>query len=341
MLPYMGSKRKIAKNIVKFIKERHPNAIYFYDLFGGGGAITLEALKQGFKVIYNEYNSGVFNLVTFIINRIKNNESGDYGFFPNEYYKFVEKDDFDSIVKSNKNDPYSEFVKLIYSFGNTGNAYLFGKNKVKFKKSYHNLVIFNCKESKLFLENLLNIKLNLLDNGTLKEKRLYIRKQLVIEKFNRRETLERIGRIGDLEHLERSDNLEKISQKIGRPQDLQNLEVLNTTESLISSIFGYLENASRISTLEDVILNNQSYEDVILNTPLETTVIYCDPPYRNTAKYKHSIDYYKFDKWFKELNYDSYLSEYSSPHSLVYSIEKRSLLNDNSKLVNENLYYNK
>ena len=36
----MGSKRKLAKDIVDFIMERNPNVKYFYDLFGGGGAIS-------------------------------------------------------------------------------------------------------------------------------------------------------------------------------------------------------------------------------------------------------------------------------------------------------------
>lgn len=34
-LPYMGSKRKIAPQIVKAIVSRHPAAVNFYDVFGG------------------------------------------------------------------------------------------------------------------------------------------------------------------------------------------------------------------------------------------------------------------------------------------------------------------
>ena len=44
-LPYMGSKRKLSSNILNEIFTRHPNTTNFYDLFGGGGAISLEALK--------------------------------------------------------------------------------------------------------------------------------------------------------------------------------------------------------------------------------------------------------------------------------------------------------
>ncbi|MDO4952410.1 MAG: hypothetical protein Q4E34_01105 [Synergistaceae bacterium] len=44
-LPYQGSKRDIAFSIVCAIYQRHPNAEYFYDLFGGSGS-TLIACEQ-------------------------------------------------------------------------------------------------------------------------------------------------------------------------------------------------------------------------------------------------------------------------------------------------------
>ena len=43
-LPYMGSKRKLAKQIVDKILVDNPNTKYFYDLFGGGASVTFEAL---------------------------------------------------------------------------------------------------------------------------------------------------------------------------------------------------------------------------------------------------------------------------------------------------------
>ena len=43
-IPYMGSKRKLASEIVSFILERHPKTKYVWDLFGGGGAISFEFL---------------------------------------------------------------------------------------------------------------------------------------------------------------------------------------------------------------------------------------------------------------------------------------------------------
>ena len=43
-IPYMGSKRKIAKELMDYMLANTPNATAFYDLFGGGGAISLTKL---------------------------------------------------------------------------------------------------------------------------------------------------------------------------------------------------------------------------------------------------------------------------------------------------------
>jgi site-specific DNA-adenine methylase len=56
-IPYMGSKRKLAPAIIDHIIEHNPNAKYFFDLFGGGGAVSFEALrvKKFEKVFYRDY----------------------------------------------------------------------------------------------------------------------------------------------------------------------------------------------------------------------------------------------------------------------------------------------
>ncbi len=45
-IPYMGSKRKIAKELMDYMLANTPNATAFYDLFGGGAAMSMEALKR-------------------------------------------------------------------------------------------------------------------------------------------------------------------------------------------------------------------------------------------------------------------------------------------------------
>lgn len=60
-IPYMGSKRKLASDILHFITSRHHELTDFYDLFGGGGSISFNAIKDyRFNVHYNELNSHIY-----------------------------------------------------------------------------------------------------------------------------------------------------------------------------------------------------------------------------------------------------------------------------------------
>ena len=46
-LPYMGSKRKLAARILDtIISCQHGRSLKLYDLFGGGGAVSFEALQR-------------------------------------------------------------------------------------------------------------------------------------------------------------------------------------------------------------------------------------------------------------------------------------------------------
>lgn len=62
---YQGSKRQIAEPLLRKMHELRPNAIKFYDLFGGGGAMSAYAVLCGYNVVYNELNSDVFNLFKY------------------------------------------------------------------------------------------------------------------------------------------------------------------------------------------------------------------------------------------------------------------------------------
>ena len=63
----MGSKRKIASEILNVISQRHENISNFYDLFGGGASVSLNALKNyKFKIHYNELNSHIFKFIEYL-----------------------------------------------------------------------------------------------------------------------------------------------------------------------------------------------------------------------------------------------------------------------------------
>jgi len=92
-IPYMGSKRAIAKDIIKIIMMYKPNAKYFYDVFGGGASITLQAREHYKQVFYNEKDERIYNLFKFLIEY-----NGDT--LPIEWYKFVDRESFKSIINS-------------------------------------------------------------------------------------------------------------------------------------------------------------------------------------------------------------------------------------------------
>ena len=85
-MPYKGSKNKIAEWIVNQL----PKAKHFYDLFGGGGAISHCAELSGkYEVVhYNELNTMVYN--------------GFNKFIQNEYKhesRWISREEFNKLKK--------------------------------------------------------------------------------------------------------------------------------------------------------------------------------------------------------------------------------------------------
>ena len=103
-IPYMGSKRKLASNILHKITQRHNGITDFYDLFGGGGSISFTSIRDyRFNVHYNELNKHIYSLVEYL----KNNKE-----LEPKFYEWVTRDEFHKqISKTNDEaDWYSGFV---------------------------------------------------------------------------------------------------------------------------------------------------------------------------------------------------------------------------------------
>ena len=136
-IPYKGSKNKIAQQIINCI----PSAENFYDLFCGGGAITHCALLQNRwkNYIMNDIDKGLSQL---FVDAISGKYMNENRFISRE--QFYEQKDKDA------------FIRYIWSFGNNGRDYMYGKNIEEIKRLGHNAVVFgNIKP----LEKLLNIDL--------------------------------------------------------------------------------------------------------------------------------------------------------------------------------------
>lgn len=97
----------------------------------------------------------------------------------------------------------------------------------------------------------------------------------------------------------------------------------------------------QIQNLKDVQFFNKSYDEVRLE---EKCIIYCDPPYSNTTKYKDGFDHGKFWQWCREMKlqgHDIYISEYTAPEDfiLLKTITYKTKLNKNQDSVRvEKLY---
>jgi site-specific DNA-adenine methylase len=106
-----------------------------------------------------------------------------------------------------------------------------------------------------------------------------------------------------------------------------------------------LERISRLEALEnvwDIEIQNKSYDEVIIETPIGETIIYLDPPYKNTWTYQKDIDHDKLNNWIKNSKYRIYLSSYESEFPCIAEFQHKSTLSatNNAKSVVEKLFTN-
>lgn len=125
-IPYQGSKTKIAPAII----NRLPFGERFCDLFGGGFAMSHCArLSKKYKsILYNELNPLLPPLLKdAILGRYNYNRFKPEFITREHFYTEKEKDGY---------------IKYIWSFGNSGKEYLFGKDIEPLKHEAHDFVVF-------------------------------------------------------------------------------------------------------------------------------------------------------------------------------------------------------
>jgi len=118
-------------------------------------------------------------------------------------------------------------------------------------------------------------------------------------------------------------------------QQLQQLERLQRLQQLQQ-----LEQLERLQ--QKLIITAKDYREVDI---LNKSIIYCDPPYENTASYGISFNKKEFLDWASNINHPVFISEYEikdSRFKLIYEIDKKSLFSkgNNSKTISEKLYWN-
>ncbi|APY08323.1 hypothetical protein BWZ20_08430 [Winogradskyella sp. J14-2] len=84
----------------------------------------------------------------------------------------------------------------------------------------------------------------------------------------------------------------------------------------------YRNITKQVPNLEGVILSCKSYTE--LEIP-ENSIVYCDPPYASTTKYRDSFDHDKFWDWCRQQSkagHQLFVSEYSAPEDFNCIWEK-------------------
>lgn len=346
-IPYKGSKRKISHLILQELRSHAPHAKYFYDMFGGGGAMALNAHYNGYTTHYNELDKDVYVYMKFLISQLQN-KNGKYGILPDEWYRFITKAEFDKVKADKTPSPYRSFVLINYSFGNDWHSYFCNADKEAFKHKGHYLVLDNNKECAEWWDSYFK------DNGSVvgiyqhlhseiypslnwRERRLYfvnltlkleaIRVAEIAHLFQKKSNVDTYKVVKDISHKDlcrlidkHNPHLPKKNYKstqgkglteLKRLQRLQRLQQLQQLEQL--------EQLQRLQRLDLITHTNLDYAEVKISTPPRDTIIYLDPPYQNTSEYKlcgNSFDYERFYQWCidkAKQGYNVFISEYNMP----------------------------
>ena len=177
---YLGSKNSIAEKIVDIL----PRANTLVDLFCGGCAIAHCAMlsNKWNNIVINDIDHGVVDLFVGSIN-------GEYT--TENQTDWISRDVF---KREKENNPY---IKYIWSFGNNGKDYLYGKAIEDRKKAIH----YACFFEDYTLFDKLEIPVTRVDEETPHERYVSLKKQLKPV----------VGRI-DLQNLEGLKGLEKLQE---------------------------------------------------------------------------------------------------------------------------------
>lgn len=297
----MGSKQKLVDKIVPFVLSKHSETTDLYDLFGGGGAISLYTARNypHLSVHYNELSKAIGGLMQHL-------QAG--GIIP---YGFVPRAQFES--EHTGDDWWAGVLQTCWSFGNNQKGYLYGTNIEEYKKQLSSLILTG-KGDRGYVENYVKEALSKKGISTDYVK-VFLDPSLYHTPYQRRIVLARqLHKMGLVEHLPRLERLEQIAKM----PEIKKL----------------------------IITSGLSYADIPItgNRPL----VYCDPPYENTAEYREGGFYHQsFYNWCAEQPYPVYVSSYKVSDRrlvLVKAIKTRSLLSSstsNAPTYNyENIYWN-
>ena len=271
--PYQGSKNFIAEVIVAAL----PSAETFVDLFAGGCAVTHAAMVSG---RYSRFIANDFGRMPQVFVAAINGAASDR----NRWLKWVSRERFLE-EKAKSEDERDPALMSVWSFGNNGSSYLYGRHVEPWKHALWRAHVDG-------------------DFGGLAEfgivtddasRRAVMShheewQQKYVAWFKARHGADAEAGIGDATHCGGLQSLERLQrlQSLERLQNLQSLEVLRG-----------------------------DYRDVPIPP---RSVVYCDPPYQGTNCKAYSggaFDHAAFWEWVRSRPFPVYVSEYHAPEDFA------------------------
>ena len=194
-LPYVGSKKKISKKIVEIIKQNFGTDKTVYDLFGGGGAITAELLINDMKVVYNEIDRSVCDMLCTVLVEDR------------EWLKtlLVSREEFMAIREKDIKSVDDELKLLVNSFGNDRKSYLYSKELSDLK--------YNLAKQIIDIDDVFS---------GYKQTDTYKNAVKQSEQLGQLEQLGRLQQLGQLEQLQKLDLLEVNNKDYREYSDISN-----------------------------------------------------------------------------------------------------------------------
>lgn len=376
----MGSKSKIAEDILAIL----PRGKRFVDLFGGGFAMTHCAMLSGKyeEFYYNELNPLVVDMIKKAISGEYKNERR---WIDREtFFNLKEKDGYikycwsfgnngDSYLYAKEIEPWKKALhyarvlgdcSLLKEFGidSSGSRRDISAHKDEYKEKYIKWYLKNiCLSDADFnrLKNDLDKKIKdqkeelrqylcnaLKESGlTAAEVDRRLNTQMSGHYFGRsqwafptREEYNKMRAFMPLKPYDEVYGYQELLQSLQMLESLESLERLQRLQSLQS-----LESLERLERLERLELHCGSYVDY---QHKEGDVVYCDPPYENTAKYSEDgFNHKEFYDWVASRPYRVYFSSYEISDNRFYKVwSKQKIQNLNGQgagaKVQETIYCN-
>lgn len=319
-LPYMGSKNKIAAELIRVL----PGGNVFVDLFAGGCAMTHAALWSGKyrKVIANDIQRQFPDLFFRSIT----------GHLTAHDRRAVDREEFERMKD------HDAAVALLWSFGNAGENYLWNRDLEPVKLAAFNMIMCDDKKERYYwfkkfiqglreardeLERRKNQRASILDQ--IWDSKEFLRKELRTALEASGKTQAEVNR-----HLgtqmaghyfgksqwsfptrEEFEKLREILPTL-RPFDYYG-QHLQSLESL--QILGRLQRLPENSVEERLTISGKDYAEISIP---RGGVVYADPPYEGTMEYNGApFNHARFWEWCRTRDFPVYISEYSAPSDFV------------------------